>query len=109
MLQENVSQSEANKTRFYVVSKQANAREGYDRAVGVASIMGEQLPGVLAQACEGSTELVCVHDRPEGSALGTYRYVIELARKDGFAAAELKRLEGIDQLTSLGRYGCVEA
>ncbi len=74
----------------------------------VANITGEQLPGVLAKVCEGGTELVCAHDRPEGSALGTYRYVIELAREGGFDDAELKRLEGIDRLTYLGSYGCVE-
>ncbi len=108
VLQENVSQSEANKTRFYVISKQANAREGYDHAVFVASIAADELPGLLAKACQDGTELVCVHDRPEGSALGTYRYVIELSRKDGFTNAELKRLEDTGQLEYRGRYSCVE-
>lgn len=108
VLQDNVSQSEANKTRFYVVSKRANERAGYDCAVFVASMAAEELPDVLAQACTGGTQLVCVHDRPEGSALGTYRFVIELTNQNGFTNEELARLEGIGQLSYLGRYSRVE-
>lgn len=108
VLQENVSQSEANKTRFYVVAKQANAHEGYDRAVFVARIAADELPSILTVACENGTELVCVHDRPEGSALGTYQFVIELTRKDGFSDVEIMRLKDIGQLEFLGSYSCVE-
>ena len=48
VLQNNVSKSEANKTRFYVVSKKANEREGYARAVFVAETTADGLPDVLA-------------------------------------------------------------
>ena len=109
VLQNNVSKSEANKTRFYVVSKKANEREGYARAVFVAETTADGLPDVLAKACDSGTKLVCVHDRPEGSALGTYRYVIELSREDGFSDAEIKRLEGIEHLTYLGKFSSIEA
>ena len=109
VLQNNVSKSEANKTRFYVVSKKANEREGYARAVFVAETAADGLPDVLAKACDSGTKLACVHDRPEGSALGTYRYVIELSREDGFSDAEIKRLEGIEHLTYLGKFSSIEA
>ena len=109
VLQNNVSKSEANKTRFYVVSKKANEREGYARAVFVAETAADGLPDVLAKACDSGTKLVCVHDRPEGSALGTYRYVIELSREDGFSDAEIKTLEGIEHLTYLGKFSSIEA
>ena len=109
VLQNNVSKSEANKTRFYVVSKKANEREGYARAVFVAETAADGLPDVLAKACDSGTKLVCVHDRPEGSALGTYRYVIELSRENGFSDAEIKRLEGIEHLTYLGKFSSIEA
>lgn len=108
VLQENVSQSEANKTRFYVVSRQANELAGYDCAVFSARIPASELPGVLALACTDGTDLVCVHDRPEGSALGVYRYVIELSREDGFTDEEIERLENTGQLVYLGRYARVE-
>ena len=108
VLQQNVSQSEANKTRFYVVSRQANELTGYGCAAFVADIAAEELPGVLAEACADGTELVCVHDRPEGSALGTYRYVIELERESGFAEEELARLQGIESLEYLGSYARLE-
>lgn len=109
VLQENVSQSEANKTRFYVVSRQGNELEGYDCAVFVANIEGGQLPSVLSEACADGTELVCVHDRPDGTALGSYRFVIELSREGGFSEAELERLEGVEGLSYLGRYMRIEA
>lgn len=109
VLQNNVSKSEANKTRFYVVAKKANEREGYARAVFVAETAADGLPDVLAKACDSGTKLVCVHDRPEGSALGTYRYVIELSRENGFSDAEIKRLEGIEHLTYLGKFSSIEA
>lgn len=108
VLQENVSQSDTNTTRFYVISQKENKLEGYNRAVFVANLDANELPGALAEACDGGTELVCVHDRPEKSALGTYRYVIELAREEGFTDEEVERLEGIDQLTYLGKYGCID-
>jgi prephenate dehydratase/chorismate mutase/prephenate dehydratase len=107
VLQENVSQSEANKTRFYVVSKKANGHEGYMRAVFVADISADELPAVLAEACVDGTKLVCAHDRPDGSALGSYHYVIELSRDGGFSEEELLRLQGIEQLEYLGSFGLV--
>lgn len=109
VLQNNVSKSEANKTRFYVISKKANEYEGYARASFVVEASADELPDVLAKACEDGTKLVCVHDRPEGSALGTYRYVIELSRENGFSNDEIKRLEGIDKLTYLGKFSSIEA
>lgn len=107
VLQENVSQSETNKTRFYVVSRHANELAGYDHAVFVADIAGSELPGVLEQVCDGGTQLVCVHDRPEGSELGAYRYVIELTREGGFADDDIATLENMGQLTYLGRFASV--
>ena len=108
VLKENVSQNEANKTRFYVVSKRANELPGYECAVFAARIAADELPGVLDAACAGGAKLVCVHERPEGSALGMYRYVIELEHENGFSDEEISRLEGIDALEYLGRCSRVE-
>ncbi len=108
VLKENVSQTEANKTRFYVVSKRANELPGYECAVFTARIAADELPGVLDAACAEGAKLVCVHDRPEKSALGTYRYVIELERDNGFSDEEISRLKGIDKLEYLGRYSRIE-
>ena len=107
VLRENVSRSEANKTRFYVVSREGNELSGYGCAVLVADIAAEELPGVLAEACAEGTELTCVHDRPDGTALGSYRYVMELEREGGFPADELSRLAGIEGVELLGSYARV--
>lgn len=103
VLQENVSQSEANKTRFYVVSRQPNKLSSYQSAVFAANMSADKLPGVLEAACSNGATLVSVHDRPEKSALGVYRYVIELDRVDGFTDEEINRIEGATQLECLGR------
>ena len=108
VLKENVSQTEANKTRFYVVSKRANELPGYECAVFTARIAADELPGVLDAACAEGAKLVCVHDRPEKSALGTYRYVIELERENGFSDEEISRLKDIGALEYLGRYSRIE-
>ncbi len=108
VLQENVSQSDANKTRFYVVSKRANERPGYNCAVFAASSTAEELPDILETACQNGTRLTCVHDRPEGSALGSYRYVIELERESGFTDEEISRLKDAGKLEYLGSFARVE-
>jgi prephenate dehydratase len=108
VLQENVSQSEANKTRFYVVSRTPNKLPGYRSAVFAANMPADQLPDALEAACSNGATLVCVHDRPEKSALGVYRYVIELERADGFTDDEIARIEGATQLECLGRCARVE-
>ena len=63
---------------------------------------------VLETACANDTKLVCVHDRPEGSALGTYRYVIELTREGGFTDDEIARLESGGKLKHLGSFTHVD-
>ena len=108
VLQENVSQSEANVTRFYVVSRTPNGLEGYDRLTLVASISADELPALLEEVCADGTELVSVHDRPEGSALGRYRYVVELARGAGFSSEEIERISGIQGVACLGAYGSMQ-
>lgn len=68
----------------------------------------DKLPGMLDASCPEGTKLAYVHDRPEKSALGMYRYVIELERENGFSDEEISRLEGIDGLEYLGRYSRIE-
>ena len=108
VLQENVSQSEANVTRFYVVSRTPNSLAGYDRVALVADISADELPALLGELCADGTELVCVHDRPEGSALGRYHFVVELAHAGGFAEGELERIKANEQVDFLGAYRSIE-
>lgn len=108
VLQANVSQSEANVTRFYVVSRTPNSLAGYDRMALVADLSADELPDLLEEVCADGTELVCVHDRPEGSALGTYHYVIELMRQEGFSGEEVQRLQDLPHVNYLGAYRSIE-
>ena len=47
-------------------------------------------------------------NRPEGSALGVYHYVIELTREGGFTDQELSRIEEAGHMECLGSYACME-
>ena len=51
---------------------------------------------------------MCVHDRPEKSELGAYRYVIELEREGGFTDEDIAHLEDALPLGYLGRFASVE-
>lgn len=80
---------------------------GNDEMMPQATV-ADKLPGMLDASCPEGTKLAYVHDRPEKSALGMYRYVIELERENGFSDEEISRLEGIDGLEYLGRYSRIE-
>lgn len=109
VLRDNVSMSDDNATRFYVVSSKQNELEGYNRVMLVASKAADELPGMLEQVCQNGTELVCLHDRPSGSALGTYRYAVELKRESGFTTGEIERLSAIAQVECRGCFSLVDS
>ena len=108
VLQANVSLSDANKTRFYVVSRTAHTRDGYGCALLAATCPASELPRVLDDACAGGARVVCAHDRPEKSSLGVYRYQIELERDGGFTSTELDRLAQVKDVSCLGGFSRVE-
>lgn len=80
VLAENVQITDANKTRFYVLSSSALKTEGeaQTHAVFIASCAAKRLDDIIVEIHNTGTELVAVHDRPEGSQLGTYNYIIEV-------------------------------
>lgn len=74
----------------------------------VADMGAEELPALLDELCVEGTELVSVHDRPEGTELGRYHFVIELRHAGGFAEEELERIKGGAQVDYLGAYRSIE-
>jgi len=98
VLAENVQLTDANKTRFYVLSRQPLGEEALERAVLVATCEANRIDDIILRLHEAGMELVTLHDRPEGSRLGKYHYVIEVEQEGGISAdlPELVReLEGV--------------
>ena len=72
-----IQNNDKNKTRFYVLSKEAPATAASDRLAFIASGSAKDLPKLTAEMDKLGITLVALHDRPEKTELGNYRYLIE--------------------------------
>ena len=108
VLAENVQLTDANKTRFYVLSKKPLESEGKTRAVLVATCEAHQIDDIIIRLHDAGLELVTLHDRPEGSALGSYHYVIEVENQAGITQAQLDAVRAMDQVRFAGCFDAVE-
>ena len=108
VLAENVQITDANKTRFYVLA--ASAPEGGPRthAVFAASCGADRIDDIIVEIHNAGMELVRIHDRPEGSRLGAYRYIIEVENEKGISDKLLRKIEGIPEVRFLGSFHAVE-
>ena len=68
-----------NRTRFYVLSTDEPSETGGERISFAASGSSYDLPGLLSDIDECDAELITIHDRPLGTELGQYTYLIECA------------------------------
>ena len=108
VLAENVQISDANVTRFYVLARQPLAGETLTRSVLLATCEGNQIDDVIVKIHDAGLELVALHDRPEGSRLGMYHYLIEVENPDGIADAQLDACT-MDGVRFAGRFDAVDA
>ena len=108
VLAENVQITDTNKTRFYVLSTKPLNDIGKTRAVLVATCGAEQIDDIIVELHDTGLEFVSIHDRPEGSKLGMYNYIIEVAGENGITEDEIKIIEGIDNVRYLGSFDPVE-
>lgn len=98
VLAENVQITDANRTRFYVLSQNRCEEEGLTRAVFVATCEGSRIDDIIVAVHETGLEMVALHDRPEGSMLGSYHYVLEVENEAGVTQEQIDsvcRLEGV--------------
>ena len=92
VLAENVQISEANKTRFYVLARQPLEEEGLTRAVFTAACRADRIDDIILALRGAGLELVALHDRPEGSELGRYHYVLEAENQEGISQEVISSL-----------------
>ena len=104
VLAENVQISDANKTRFYVLASSALEEETLTNAVFAATCEANRIDDIIVEIHDSGAELVTIHDRPEGSQLGTYRYIIEIEDTEGISNELIAELEAIPELRCLGRF-----
>ena len=100
--------TDTNKTRFYVLSMEKNANAGLTHAVFVASCEANRIDDILVEIHSTGLELVTIHDRPEGSALGSYHYIIEVENPNGISAEQLARIDALDGVRCFGSFNTVE-
>ncbi|MBQ8105723.1 MAG: hypothetical protein IJ127_22950, partial [Afipia sp.] len=97
-----------NKTRFYVLSRQSLEGEGLTRAVLVATCEANKIDDIIVELHDAGFQLVTLHDRPEGSALGTYHYVIEVESEAGVTEPQLDAVRAMDGVRFAGCFNAVE-
>ncbi len=108
VLAENVQITDANKTRFYVLSKAPLSGEQYKHAAFVADCEANQIDDIIVTIHDAGLELVTIHDRPEGSALGKYNYIIETMNENGVKKAQTDEIEQNDAVRFLGSFDTIE-
>ena len=108
VLAENVQITDANKTRFYVLSTKPLSGAAYAQAVFVADCRASRLDDIIVEIHNAGLELVTIHDRPEGSALGSYHYIIEVTASGGISAEQLERISRLAEVRFIGSFDSVE-
>ena len=108
VIAKNVQITDANKTRFYVLSTAKLNTASHTHAVYVASCEANKIDDIIVDIHDAGLELVTIHDRPEGSQLGTYNYIIEVEDANGISEKKIKKLQDISEIRFLGSFDVIE-
>lgn len=108
VLAENVQITDTNKTRFYVLSASRLTGQNLPHGVFVASCEANMIDDIIVAIHEAGLEFVALHDRPEGSDLGVYNYIIEVENPDGISEAQLDELSAFPEVRYLGSFEVLE-
>ena len=108
VLAENVQITESNKTRFYVLSLSPSKSFGLTNAVFIADCGGDRIDDILVEIHNSGLETVTIHDRPEGSELGRYLYVIEVTNPEGITDEQLEKIGSINEVRFAGCFDSAE-
>lgn len=107
VLAENVQITDTNKTRFYVLSSSLLKEDKQTNAVFVASCEASRIDDIIIEIHNTGVELVTIHDRPEGSQLGTYHYIIEVNQESGLSDKVMEKIADIPEVHYLGSFNVV--
>ena len=108
VLAENVQITDTNKTRFYVLSKTELKEEMQTQMVFVATCKASRIDDIIVKIHNAGLELVTIHDRPQGSELGSYNYIVEVENESGITAKQIETVKAIPEIRLLGCFKTVE-
>ena len=108
ILAENVQITDANKTRFYVLSADPLEEAGLTHAVFIATCEGNYIDDIIVAMHEAGLEFVTLHDRPEGSVLGKYHYVIEVENEAGITESQISSVSDMEGVRFAGSFNASE-
>lgn len=108
VLAENVQITDANKTRFYVLGTAPLSSASLTHAVLVADCEANRIDDIIVEIHNTGLELVTIHDRPEGSALGSYHYIIEVVSDGGLSCEQMDRISNLQGVRCIGTFHAVE-
>ena len=74
----------------------------------VVTCAADRIDDFIAAVHETGLELAALHDRPEGSALGEYHFVVEYENPDGVTDEQIAAVSGMAGVRFLGRFHAVE-
>ena len=63
---------------------------------------------IIVEIHNTGLELETIHDRPEGSYLGSYNYIIEVNNENGIPENQLEEIEAIPEVRFLGSFDVIE-
>lgn len=101
VLAENVQITMENKTRFYVLSKE-KPEAGHQAAVFAVKCTADRIDDVIVALHEAGLEMAAIHDRPEGSALGSYNFIVEVENHSGITEKQLSAVKDFEEVRLLG-------
>lgn len=112
VLAKDVQITDANKTRFYVLShKLVDGSLSYieeaGRVVFIVTCEANQIDDIIVSIHETGLEMVTLHDRPEGNELGRYHYVIEAEDERGVTEEQIEEVCKTDGVRFAGCFNTV--
>lgn len=108
VLAENVQITDTNKTRFYVLSTSPLQGQKQTHAVFAASCEAGRIDDIIVEIHNAGLELAAIHDRPEGSFLGSYHYILEVENAEGIKEDQIKKISAYSEVRCLGSFDVME-
>ena len=88
----------------YAVIPQENTQS----AAFVASCEANRIDDIIVEIHNAGLDLVTIHDRPDGSAPGSYRYIIEAETGRGGSGEQLREISEVAGIRFIGAFDVTE-
>ena len=107
IIAENVQITMENKTRFYVLSMD-KPDVAYTNAVFDVTCRADLIDNIIVDIHNAGLEMTAIHDRPEGSMLGSYHYIIEVENPAGITEKQINAVLTHEEVRYLGCFSVSE-